>query len=369
MPRRPGFLGVLLVLATLALLLPATASTARLARVAGGFGPLTQVTAPRTGDRAGVLFVVVQNGRIWRRYNGRNRLFLDIRGVVSSGGERGLLSMAFSPRYGRNRTFFIAYTNNGGDIRVARMRANAAGTRAIARSRRVILSVEHSAASNHNGGQLAFGPNGRLYVSTGDGGGSCDPNNRAQRFGTRLGKLLSINPADLRAGWRINGYGLRNPWRFSFDRVTGRLYVADVGQNDWEEINTLGAGYLGGTLENYGWRVFEGFAAGCGGTLGGPSPHRRPISAYSHSLGCSITGGFAYRGRSLYSGLRGWYFFGDYCSGRVWHLKVGPGGNLIRGRRLLRDTDLRITSFGEGVGGELYVATSSGSVYRLARSR
>jgi glucose/arabinose dehydrogenase len=370
MPRRPGFLGVLLALAALALLLPATASSVRLVRVAGGFDALTQVTAPRNGAPGGVLFVVEQEGQIWRRYRGTNRLFLDIRSLVGCCGERGLLSMAFSRSYGRYRTFYLAYTNNGGDIRVARLRANAAGTRAIAGSRRVILSVEHSGASNHNGGQLAFGPNGRLYVSTGDGGGGCDPNGNAQRLSSRAGKLLSISPANLRAGWRIDGYGLRNLWRFSFDWATGRLYAADVGQDDWEEINTRSARHLGGRPENYGWDVYEGRAtSGCSTPgLRRAGPLVWPISVYGRSLGCSVTGGFVYRGRSLFWGLRGWYFFGDYCSGRIWRLKVGAGGGLARRPRLVRDTALDITSFGEGLGGELYVATGGGSVYRLARS-
>jgi glucose/arabinose dehydrogenase len=369
--RRPGFLGVLFAVAALALLLPGTASSVRLVGVAGGFDALTQVTAPRNGAPAGVLFVVEQEGQIWRRYHGRNRLFLDIRGVVDCCGERGLLSMAFSPAFRRYRTFYVAYTNNDGDIRVARLRANAARTRAIRRSLRVVLSLEHSAFSNHNGGQLAFGPNGRLYVSTGDGGGGCDPNGNAQLLSRRAGKLLSISPANFRAGWRIDGYGLRNLWRFSFDRVTGRLYAADVGQSDWEEVNTRSARYLGGRPENYGWDVYEGRArSGCS-TPGLRRAGRLvwPISVYGRSQGCSVTGGFAYRGRSLFRGLRGWYFFGDYCSGRIWRLKVGAGGGLARGRRLVRDTALSITSFGEGVGGEIYVATGSGSVYRLARSR
>lgn len=371
MSRRSGLLGVLFILLALAAFAPSKASAVRLVRVAAGFDALTQVTAPRNGARAGVLFVVVQDGRIWRRAGGRSRLFLDIPGLVESGGERGLLSMAFSPSYAQTRTFYVAYTRNGGDIRVARFRANAAGTRALLRTRRIILSVEHSTHSNHNGGQLAFGPNGRLYVSTGDGGGGCDPNGNAQRLSSRLGKLLSINPANLRAGWRIDGYGLRNLWRFSFDRATGRLYAADVGQENWEEVNTVRRGYLGGRPENYGWDVYEGrVASGCSNN--GLVRRGRlvwPINVYSHSLGCSVTGGFAYRGRSLFSGLRGWYFFGDYCSGRIWRLKVGPRGGLLRGRRLVRDTALNITSFGEGVGGELYLATASGSVYRLARSR
>jgi glucose/arabinose dehydrogenase len=370
MVRRPGFLGVLFAVAALALLLPGTASSVRLVRVAGGFDALTQVTAPRNGAPAGVLFVVEQEGQIWRRYRGRNRLFLDIRGSVSCCGERGLLSLAFDPAYRSNRFVYVNYTNNAGDTRVVRYRANASSTRVVGGSRRVLLRLSQP-FSNHNGGQIAFGPNGRLYDGQGDGGDDCDPGDRAQNMRSRHGKLLSINPRRLSFGWRIDGYGLRNPWRFSFDRATGRLYIGDVGQSSWEEVNTLRARSLGGRRENYGWRAFEGFErGGCGDrTLAGPSPHRRPLSVYSHSLGCSVTGGFAYRGRNLSRALRGWYFFGDYCSGRIWRLKVGPRGGLLRGRRLVRDTALNITSFGEGRGGELFVATAAGSVYRLARSR
>jgi glucose/arabinose dehydrogenase len=371
MRSRHGVLGVVLLLAVLALSWPSTASAVRLARVATNFDQLTHVAAPRRGDRAGVLYVVEREGQIWRVLGGRRTLFLSIRGLVSCcGGERGLMSMAFDPAYRTNRLFYVFHTDNGGDLRVARYRANAASTRAIWRSRRVILSVEHSRFSNHNGGQLAFSNGGRLYATTGDGGGACDPNGSAQRLRSRLGKLLSISPRRLGAGWRIDGYGLRNTFRFSFDRATGRLYLADVGQDAWEEINTRAARFLGGSRENYGWDVFEGRAAsGCShGRLNPAGTHARPISVYGHALGCSITGGFAYRGTQLPSRLRGWYFFGDFCSGTIWRIAVSTRGRLVGGRRVVVGTSHNITSFGEGVRGELYVATQAGSVYKLVRS-
>jgi glucose/arabinose dehydrogenase len=370
MRGRTGVVTLVLLVAAFALVLPAEADAVRLARVAGGFDPLTQVTAPRAGDRAGVLYVVEQEGQIWRRAGGRNSLFLDIRRLVSCCGERGLLSMAFSPAYATTRTFFVAYTNTSGDIRVARYRVNPARTRALAGSRRILLTAEHSAQGNHNGGQLAFGPTGRLYASVGDGGGGCDPGGNAQRLNTRLGKLLSIDPGNVRRGWRLEGYGLRNLWRFSFDRLTGRLYAADVGQGAWEEVNTRAAAALGGRPENYGWDVYEGRAASGCATLGLTRQGLLvwPVNVYSHSLGCSVTGGFAYRGTQLTRRLRGWYFFGDFCSGTIWRLRVSGSGRLAAGRRVVRDTAHGITSFGEGTGGELYVATAAGTVYKLARS-
>jgi glucose/arabinose dehydrogenase len=363
--------GVWLVVAALAvaLALPASASALRLTRVAGGFGQLTQVTAPRSGDRAGTLYVVEQKGRIWKRRAGRTQLFLDIRRGVRFEGERGLLSMAFDPAYGKNGRFYVYFTNNDGDIVVARYRANSTRTRAVASSRRRLLRIRHP-RSNHNGGQLAFGPNGRLYAATGDGGSGCDPDGNAQRLASRLGKLLSLNPRNIAGGWRRDGYGLRNPFRFSFDRATGRLYIGDVGQDDREEVNTRRAGALGGDPENYGWDVYEGReASGCvneGLTTAGPLVW--PISTYGRSLGCSIIGGFAYRGGRLPARLRGSYFFGDWCSGKIWRIRVSRDGRLVVGRKLVRDTSFNITSFGEGVAGELYVATSGGAVYRLVRS-
>jgi glucose/arabinose dehydrogenase len=369
MYRRLGVLGVLVAALGFVLALPANASAARLARVAGGFDALTQVTAPRNGARAGVLFVVEQEGQIWRLHRGRRTLFLGIRGRVLSGGEQGLLSMAFSPNFARNRIFFVYYTDNGGNLRVVRYRANSRGTRARPRTSRVVLRVAHPGAGNHNGGQLAFGPNGRLYAGTGDGGGGCDTSNNAQSLRSRLGKLLSLNPANLRAGWRMDGYGLRNPWRFSFDRSTGRLYIGDVGQGSQEEVDTQPARRLGGARENYGWRVWEGRIFNpCGDTSLNPAGrHIRPIDVYGHGGGrCSVTGGFVYRG-SRVPGLRGRYLFADYCSGEVWRLLVRRG-RLVRDRRLVVDTALNISSFGEGLAGELYVATGGGEIYRFVRS-
>jgi glucose/arabinose dehydrogenase len=364
--RRLGVMGV--VLAVLAL--PSTAGAARLVQVAGGFDALTQVTAPRSGDARRVLYVVEQEGQVYRRLNGNNRLFLDIRDIVQAGGEEGLLSIAFDPRYATNRLFYVYYTNNDGNIRVARGRANSTSTRAVRRSLRVILGVRHPVQSNHNGGQLAFGPNGRLYAGTGDGGSGCDPGGNAQDLGSRLGKLLSIGPRNLDAGWRIEGYGLRNPWRFSFDRATGRLYIADVGQDNAEEIDTRRATQLGGRRENYGWDVYEGRrASGCpNGGLRGDGRLVWPISAYGHTGGrCSVTGGFVYRGRVL-DWLRGSYLFGDFCSGEIWRIRVGRDGDLVVTRRRMMDTQLNITSFGEGVRGHLYVATGGGTVHKLVRS-
>ncbi|HEX2044971.1 MAG TPA: PQQ-dependent sugar dehydrogenase [Gaiellaceae bacterium] len=364
--RRLGVSGMLLVVA--ACMLPSTASALRLKRVAGGFVSPVHV-ASNARDPAGTLFVVEQEGRIWRVRSGRKTLFLDIRGLVSSGGERGLFSVAFPPGYERTRRFYVNYTDTGGDVRVARFRANSSFTRGVHRSRRMLLDVEHSSESNHNGGLVSFGPNGRLYVSIGDGGGGCDPAENAQNLSSRKGKLLSIDAGNLRAGWRIDGYGLRNPWRYSFDRATGRLHLADVGQGTWEELNALRPSRLGGTPENYLWDRYEGRQRNtCDpGPLRGPGRHIFPVHVYDHSHGrCSITGGHVYRGRDLARRLRGWYFYGDFCSGEIWRLRFEDGR--VAARRRVADTDLNIPSFGEGKLGSLYVVARGGSVYRLVRS-
>jgi glucose/arabinose dehydrogenase len=359
--------GVLFIVVALGLSVPAYAL--RLAPVMGGFSSPVHIASNKK-DPGGTLFVVEQGGRIWRVQGGSRTLFLNISGLVTSGGEQGLLSVAFDPRYATNRYFYVDYTNTSGDTRVARFRANAAFTQAVASSRRIVLSVPQP-YSNHNGGQLAFGPNGRLYVGMGDGGSGCDPGNRAQNLSTRLGKLLSLDPRSLSSRWRKEGYGLRNPWRFSFDRAKGRLYIGDVGQDSAEEVDTRRRGALGGTLENYGWNVYEGRSrSGCptsGLTRRGTLVW--PINSYSHAAGrCSITGGFAYRGSQLRQFLRGWYFFGDYCSGEIWRL-LFRDGKLVHGRRLVLDSVRRISSFGEGRGGELYVADhGGGTIYKLVRS-
>jgi glucose/arabinose dehydrogenase len=359
-------LGVLALAAALLAVAAEPAAALRLVRVAGSFSSPVHLAAPRS-DREGTLYVVEQPGRIIRLAGGRRTVFLDIRDIVLSGGERGLLSVAFHPNYRNNGFFYVNFTNRSGDTRVVRFRANATRTRGLRSTARIFLRLDQP-FSNHNGGQLAFGPDGLLYDGQGDGGSGCDPGDRAQDLGSNHGKLLRRNVDNPSAGWQIVGYGLRNPWRFSFDRMTGRLYIGDVGQGEWEEIDTLARSGLGGAVENYGWRVFEGReSGGCGDvTLGGPSGHKPPLAVYSHSLGCSVTGGHVYRGTQLSSLLRGWYFFADYCSGRVWRLRV-ENGRLVTGRRLALDTNLNISSFGEGVAGELYVLHHGGTVYKLAR--
>jgi glucose/arabinose dehydrogenase len=349
------------VLASIVLVFPATADSARLVRVAGNFDATAYATR-----WAGSLYVVEQEGQIWRRRSGTRSLFLDIRDTVRFGGEEGLFSLAFDRDYRSNRYFYVNYTNNNSNIVFARFRANSTFTRGLVRSRKILATVGHPGATNHNGGQIVWGPDGRLYMSTGDGGGGCDPGNNAQDRTSWLGKLFSMNPRNLAAGRRMEGYGLRNPWRFSFDSQTGRLYLADVGQDDWEEVNTRRA--LGGDAENYGWDVYEGRAASeCANNgLNTSGPLVRPISVYSHSVGCSVTGGFVYHGSRL-GWLRGWYIFGDYCSGTIWRLLV-KDGKLVAGRRLLLGTSLNISSFGQTGSGEIYVVDHGGTVYRLARS-
>jgi glucose/arabinose dehydrogenase len=369
--RRPrgGVIGVVLAALVVALALPSAASAARLARVVGGFDSPIDVTS-NGRDPSGTLYIVEQEGQIWRWRPGRRTLFLDIRNLTNADGERGLLSLEFDGNYANNRFVYVNYTRNDGDVVVARFRVNATFTRALASTRVRLLRVEHSSAGNHNGGRVAWGPNGRLYVSIGDGGGDCGTSSpdRAQNLSSRLGKLLSVNPRNVGAGWRIDGYGFRNPWRFTFDRKNGRLYVGDVGQNNWEEVSTRPASALGGTPENYQWDAREGNAASGCDTDGiqGPGAQVGPIDVYSHSLGCSITGGHVYRGGVLTS-LRGWYFFGDFCEGRIWRLKFADG-RLVADRRLVLNTSLNISSFGEGKFGELYVADRRGGIYKLVRS-
>jgi glucose/arabinose dehydrogenase len=367
MRRRPHLWWLVLAALVATLVIPSAASAVRLRLVAQNYDPLTQVTAPRHGDPTGTLYVVEQEGQVWRRQGGSQTEFLDIRSIVGCCGEQGLLGLAFDPNYATNDLVYVNYTNRNGDTRIARYRANAAHTTVLTGTRRLLLSLNQP-ASNHNGGGLAFGRNGRLYTGQGDGGGGCDPGGRAQNLRSRFGKLLSLNPRRIGRGWRIDAYGLRNPWRFSFDRKNGRLYIGDVGQGRYEEVDTLAPSRLGGTPENFMWDVYEGrVRSGCStGGLRGPGARIRPINVYSHSLGCSITGGHVYRGRNMF-GIRGWYHFADFCSGRIWRLKY-DNGKLVKGRRQVLNTQQRFTSFGEGVGGELYLSTQNGRVYQLMRS-
>jgi len=348
----------------------------RLEEVAGGLASPSGIVAP--GDGSGRLFILEQPGRIRIVDDGSlvDAPFLDIVDrVTSEGNEQGLLGLAFHPRYAENGRFLINYTDRNGDTVISAWTVGQDPNRADAGSERVLLSVDQP-AGNHNGGHLVFGPDGYLYVGLGDGGGGGDTYGNGQNGQTLLGAMLRLDvdgaqpyaipqdnpfvddPAVLDEIWAI---GLRNPWRYSFDRLTGDLYIADVGQNAYEEVNFQPAGSGGG--ENYGWPIMEGMhcfrGEGCetAGLV-------MPIWEYDHSAGCSITGGHVYRG-SRYPTLQGIYLVGDYCSGTIWGLARGEDGNWQSA--VLAQTNARLTSFGEDEAGELYlVDRSSGTLYHLA---
>jgi glucose/arabinose dehydrogenase len=330
---------------------PSAAAGYRFVQIASGLESPVHVSAPR--NQPGRLYVVEQEGRIRIVQNGRvTGTLLDIRSQVECCGEQGLLSVAFHPRYARNGKYYVNFTDRRGDTRVVEYRGK--------RRLRQILFVDQP-YSNHNGGQNAFGPDGRLYVGMGDGGSGGDPENRAQNLGSRLGKLLAVN-VDRRAPRpQIAGYGLRNPWRFSFDRRTGDLYIGDVGQNSWEEVDFTPRRSPG--LENYGWDVYEGRARF---ESKNPNPQGRlvfPVAVYS--LGgdeCAVSGGFVYRGKAVPSAV-GRYFYGDNCSGAVWSFRISRGR--ATGLRKESFTLGGLSSFGEDAAGELYAVTLSGRIYQL----
>jgi glucose/arabinose dehydrogenase len=359
----------------------------RLEPVAKGLDRPLFVT--QAGDGSGRLFIVEKPGTIRILAGGRlvSQPFLDIRDrVLSRGSEQGLLGMAFAPDFGRSGVFFVNYTALSGNTVISRFRVTANAGVANPASEFKVLGINQP-APNHNGGMLAFGPDGYLYVGAGDGGGQGDPSGNGQNPKTLLGKMLRLDvttdPAKpytvppsnpwVTAKWNglvvrgeIWALGLRNPWRFSFDRKTGDLWIADVGQNLYEEIDRVRAGVDGkvqGGL-NFGWSIMEGThcypaTASCrraGLTL--------PVADYSHGAnGCSITGGYVYRGAAI-SGLAGAYLYGDYCSGRIWALTPAAGGAWRS--QLLLETGLAISSFGEDQAGELYITDlSGGGIYRL----
>ena len=262
----------------------------------------------------GRLYVVEQAGRIRVVEDGqvREEPFLDIVPDVSSGGERGLLSVAFHPDYAENGRLFVDYTNTNGDTRVVEFRAD--GGRVDPGTARELLAVDQP-FSNHNGGQLAFGPDGLLYVGMGDGGSGGDPLNNAQNLESRLGKLLRLDVDRAGADWEVAAYGLRNPWRFSFDRETGALLLADVGQGSREEVDHLP--WPADGLVNFGWPTFEGEQRYSDRPLTRAGRLVRPVSTYGRDRGCSVTGGFVYRGEEL-QGIQGRAFYGDWCTGSVW---------------------------------------------------
>ena len=343
------------------------------------------------GDGSGRVFIVLQDGRIiiWDGAQVLATPFLDIDPIVNSTGtERGLLGLAFHPDYETNGYFYVNYTDNtGGDTVIARYTVSAANPDVANPASALILTEIDQPFANHNGGQLQFGPDGYLYIGMGDGGSAGDPGNRAQNLAQPLGKILRIdvngagsapdcggganyaippdNPfADGPGGncdevWQR---GLRNPWRFSFDRLTGDLFIADVGQDAWEEINFQPAGSTGG--ENWGWRCYEGNhpynTQGCGPA----GNYDFPIFEYSHNLGCAVSGGYAYRGSALPPAAQGAYVFGDYCSGRIWAARQVGGGWAVQ---QVADTNLAISTFGETEAGELCLAHYGGLLANTGR--
>jgi glucose/arabinose dehydrogenase len=375
-----------LLLAQALLLLVATAVSAQsaieLRPIATGLTFPVAIT--HAGD--GRLFITLQRGQIVI-YDGTRILstpFLDIRSIVNcpaSGGcgEEGLLSVAFHPDYANNGFFFVYHTDLGGDLVIARYRRDTFDpNRAEPSSRVQILKIAHPIHSNHNGGQLQFGPDGYLYIGTGDGGSGGDPNNNGQTLTALLGKMLRIdvdsgfpyaippsNPFALtdNARGEVWAYGLRNPWRFSFDRLNGDLWIADVGQGDYEEIDLQPATSIGG--ENYGWRRMEGTHCYPPGTTGCQSPQLvLPIIDYDHSLGCSVTGGYRYRGTKS-ARLYGKYIYSDYCNGDIWAATLQSNGRWTT-ETIVNANNFRVSAFGEDLTGELYVAHHTvGTIYKL----
>jgi glucose/arabinose dehydrogenase len=353
------FAGVILV--TLALSAPAVADGAlKRTLVASGFTRPVQVVSPRSAT-SGTLYIVEQPGRIIRFRGGSRTVVLDIRGRVGyDGGERGLLSLAFNPRFATNRSFYVYFTNNSGNNEVEAYKMNAAGTRVLAGTRRHLVTILHPTYANHNGGTLAFGPDNLLYLGTGDGGSGCDPSGNAQNLSSRLGKLLQLSGTRV----RIYGYGLRNPYRMSFDRLTGDLYIGDVGQDSREEVDFLPKGQLPRPAENYEWDVMEGaVASGCPNNgLKGTGPQKDPIYDYGRVAGTTVIGGFVYRASAVPE-AQGRYFFGDFGSGNVWSF-VQAGGAATDFREEPFDVS-QLSSFGEGPKGGLYMVSLGGSIYQL----
>ena len=324
---------------------------------ARGFDSPVHIVSTKSEPRR--LYVVEQRGTIRVIAQGKvqSGLFLDVRGRITSGGEQGLLGLAFDPNYAKNRFIYVNYTDTAGDTRVVRYRTN--GSRALPQTARLLLRVDQP-YSNHNGGNLVFGPDVFLYVGLGDGGSGGDPEGRAQNPDSLLGKMLRLDVRRPGSAPVIVGLGLRNPWRYSFDRATGDLYIGDVGQGDVEEVDFTSRSRLAG-LENYGWDLYEGSQRFEDGE---PGPGRLvfPVFEYSHDEGCSVTGGFVYRGKAR-PAERGRYILGDYCSGRIWSFRFTAG--VTHSERVEPFRIEGLTSFGEDAAGELYAASQSGTIYRV----
>ncbi len=293
--------------------------------------------------------------------------------ITAKGYEQGLLSIAFHPNFGNNGYLFIFYTARNGDNTLARLTVNPPDKEFINLASLEVLFAVDDPASNHNGGMLAFGSDGYLYIGLGDGGRGGDPWNNAQNKNTLLGKMLRIDVGQ-QSGYSIPGnnpfvnikntrqeiwaYGLRNPWRHSFDAETGDLWIADVGENKWEEVHWQSADSTGG--QNYGWRFMEGKHCYLPKKNCNDGALTLPVAEYGHKHGCSITGGYVYRGKEI-SKLQGLYIFGDFCTGTIWTIDKKENNTMKETMK----TDLNISSFGEGVNGEFYVVDYNGGIYKL----
>jgi glucose/arabinose dehydrogenase len=346
-----------------------------LERVASGLRKPLWLTSPPDDPR---LFVLEQTGAVRIIKDGRllERPFLDLSREVSSGNEQGLLGLAFHPRYRDNGTFFLNYTDRAGDTRIERWRVGSDPDLADPARRELVLEIDQPYA-NHNGGDVAFGPDGMLYIGMGDGGSGGDPHGNGQNRGALLGKLLRIdvdhgrpyaiprdNPLVGRAGARgeIWAWGLRNPWRFSFDPTENLLYIGDVGQNRWEEIDVVDSREKG---LNFGWNRMEGrhcYSSGGCDTAG----LVMPAVEYGHDAGCSVTGGVVYRGSRIPQ-LVGHYLYADYCSGWVRSFRWDHGRVVEHRQWSVKPGE--VTSFGVDSAGEVYVLAHSGQVYLLTWDR
>jgi glucose/arabinose dehydrogenase len=347
-----------------------------LATVASGLAFPLYLTTPAGDPR---LFIVEKGGTIRIVQNGAllPAPFLDISAKVSTGGEQGLLGLAFDPQYASNGRFVVHYTDVAGDTQVSWFRVSPDPNVADAASELLILSADQPFA-NHNGGQVLFGPDGYLYVMLGDGGSAGDPGNRAQSLADLLGSILRIQP--LEAGGysvpadnpfagtpdalpEIWSYGLRNPWRVDFDPATGDLYIADVGQRQWEEVSVSPAAAGAGRGANFGWRIMEGpecFATSPCDQTG----LELPVVSYGHDKGCSITGGLLYRGSAI-PALQGHYFYSDYCSGLVRSFRLEDGAAVDQYSWPSLEPGVGILSFGRDAAGELYLLGTNGAAYRI----
>jgi len=317
-------------------------------------------------DGSGRLFIIEKFGNIRVFENGglAGKPFLDISDRVNdNSNEMGLLGLAFHPQYEQNGFFYVNYNGAGGNTFISRFQAG--GNSADPNSEKILFTIEQP-FPNHNGGAVTFGPDGYLYLGLGDGGSAGDPKKNGQNTNSLLGKILRIDvnngdpyviPSDNPFGNEVWAYGLRNPWRMSFDRTSGDLWIGDVGQNTWEEIDYLPTGSLGGA--NFGWSIMEGNHPYDGSAQPGLL---LPVTEYSHEYGCSVTGGYVYRGAM--PEWNGIYLYGDYCTGRIWGLLPSNDGWQ---NQVLFETRANITSFGTDESGEIYFASDNGNIYHLTK--